>query len=159
MKTKYVLVSQGIKIDETYDKEEAERRMNTANEEWYEYVQRCVDNYEPYADNEVFMYEVEDMNNVEFQKQLKELYDKYLMSTKREHRTFNELVFALRMSGENYQISITEEKIPNGCGCIPGIQDTFIPVKDLAKKVISVEFDEEIYNDYGIKLLLVVLEE
>lgn len=53
----YVLVSQGIEIYRTTDKEEAEMMMNDDNEDWLEYVQRCVDNNEPYADNEVFMYE------------------------------------------------------------------------------------------------------
>ena len=53
----YVLVSQGIEIYRTTDKEEAEMMMNDDNEDWLEYVQRCVDNNEPYTDNEVFMYE------------------------------------------------------------------------------------------------------
>lgn len=57
MAIKYVLVSQGIAIYETYDKMEAEEYMNSANKEWLEYVQECFDNNEPYADNEIFMYE------------------------------------------------------------------------------------------------------
>lgn len=58
--TKYILVSQGIKIFETYDKQEAERMMHEANNEWYDYKQECLDNYEPYADNEVEMFEEEE---------------------------------------------------------------------------------------------------
>ena len=57
MKTKYILVSQGVKIFETYDKQLAEKEMNNMNLSWHEYVQKCMDNFEPYADNEVFMYE------------------------------------------------------------------------------------------------------
>ena len=53
----YVLVSQGIEIYRTTDKVEAESIMNVENEDWLKYVQRCVDNDEPYADNEIFMYE------------------------------------------------------------------------------------------------------
>lgn len=53
----YVLVSQGVEIYRTTDKEEAEMMMNDDNEDWLEYVQGCVDNNEPYADNEVEMYE------------------------------------------------------------------------------------------------------
>ena len=53
----YVLVSQDIEIYRTTDKEEAKMMMNDDNEDWLEYVQRCVDNNEPYADNEVEMYE------------------------------------------------------------------------------------------------------
>ena len=53
----YVLVSQGIEIYRTTDKIEAETMMNKSNEEYYEYTQRCADNYEQCADNEVEMYE------------------------------------------------------------------------------------------------------
>lgn len=53
----YVLVSQGIEIYRTDNREEAVKQMNTANVEWYEYAQKCLDNNEQYADNEVLMYE------------------------------------------------------------------------------------------------------
>ena len=56
---KYVLVSQGILIFETYDKTEAEQIMNINNDEWVIHKQKCLDNKEPYADNEVLMYEEE----------------------------------------------------------------------------------------------------
>ena len=55
----YVLVSQGIEIFRTKDKEEAEQMMNDDNEEWYKYCQWCYDNDERPADNEIFMYEEE----------------------------------------------------------------------------------------------------
>lgn len=57
MSKQYVLVSQGIEIFRTDCKEEAESIMNAENEEWYEYVQSCLDEYEPYSDNEIFMCE------------------------------------------------------------------------------------------------------
>ena len=57
MKTKYVLVSQGIKIYETYDKKEAERIAKENNKQWRKYVERCIEEHEPYADNEVFVVE------------------------------------------------------------------------------------------------------
>lgn len=41
--TKYVWVSQGIKIGETFDKEEAYAYRDNANKDWGEYVQDCVD--------------------------------------------------------------------------------------------------------------------
>lgn len=60
MKVKYyVLVSQGIEIFRTTCKEEAEKIMNESNKEYYDYKQWCEDNYEYYADTEVFMYEEE----------------------------------------------------------------------------------------------------
>ena len=55
----YVLVSQGIEIFRTTCKEEAEKIMNELNKEFYNYKQCCLDNYEDYADTEVFMYEEE----------------------------------------------------------------------------------------------------
>ena len=60
---KYVLVSQGIKIFETYDKQEAERIKEAENTRYYEYYQKCLDSGEEFADNEVFLYE-EGVNNV-----------------------------------------------------------------------------------------------
>lgn len=53
----YVLVSQGIEIYRTQDKEEAVRMMEESNAEWRAYVQRCIEEYERPADNEVFMFE------------------------------------------------------------------------------------------------------
>jgi hypothetical protein len=57
MNIEYVLVSQGMEIYRTTDKTEAENFMNKSNEHYYEYCQKCYDNYERPADNEVFMYE------------------------------------------------------------------------------------------------------
>lgn len=98
------------------------------------------------------------MTNAEFQVQLEEMYQKFPIIAKREQKTLNELVYTLRMSGENYQLNTFDRNSPYSWGCIPGVQDTFIPVRDLAKKVVDVEFDEETYNDMGIKLLLVNVE-
>jgi len=53
----YVLVSQGIEIFRTKDKNEAINIMKKSNSEWYEYCQKCYDNHESCADNEIFMYE------------------------------------------------------------------------------------------------------
>lgn len=55
----YVLVSQGIEIYRTKDKNEANNIMEKNNEEWNEYRQNCIDNYEPYADNEIYICEEE----------------------------------------------------------------------------------------------------
>lgn len=99
------------------------------------------------------------MTNQEFQKELNEMYGKYSFIARREQKTLNELVYVLGMSGTNYQMTITRDDVPNGCTCIPGILDTFIPVKDLAMKVVNVEFDEETWEEFGIKLLLVKVED
>lgn len=57
--TKYILVSQGIKIYKTFDKAKAEEIMNNSNKKWRYYVERCMEDMEPYADNEIFMCEEE----------------------------------------------------------------------------------------------------
>lgn len=58
--TKYVLVSQGIKIYETYDKNKAMAMMYNGNDKWSDYKQECLDNHEPYADNKIEMFEEEE---------------------------------------------------------------------------------------------------
>jgi len=55
----YVLVSQGIEIYRTRNKEEAESIMKHENEGFYNYKQECLDNSEPYTDTEIEMYEEE----------------------------------------------------------------------------------------------------
>lgn len=100
------------------------------------------------------------MNNKKFQKMLEEMYGKYSFISKTRIKTLNELVYVLRMNGRltgvNWQLNIENE---NGCTCIPGVMDSFIPVRDLAKGVVSVEFDEETYNEFGIHLLMVEVED
>lgn len=99
------------------------------------------------------------MTNKRFQKELQEMYSMYSATRNSVQKTLNQLVYVLRMSGINYQMTITRDDVPNGCVCIPGIIDTFIPVKDLMQKVVSVEFDEETYEDCGIELLLVKVKD
>lgn len=60
----YILVSQGIKIDEIPDRDIAIEVAIHENNDWLNYVETCVDDYEPYADNEIYVYEVID-NNIE----------------------------------------------------------------------------------------------
>jgi len=60
MSKQYVLVSQGIEIFRTNDKEFAQKIMNEQNKEYYDYYEKCADNNEPAADNEVFLYEEDD---------------------------------------------------------------------------------------------------
>ena len=52
----YVLVSQGVEIFRTYIEDEAVEYAEEANEEWREYVARCIEDDEPYADNEIFVF-------------------------------------------------------------------------------------------------------
>ena len=57
VKTRYVVVSQDIPIAYYDNKNEAIEYVKTKNKEWLKYKQECLDNYEPYADNECFLYE------------------------------------------------------------------------------------------------------
>ena len=74
--TKYVWVSQGIKIGETFDKEYAYNYMKSANEDWSNYCQECYDNYERPADNEIFVYEEEvEASEVKHEVEAEWIYD------------------------------------------------------------------------------------
>ena len=53
----YVLVSQGIELFRTFNKQEAEEYRDRENTDWDNYKEKCAENFEPCADNEVFMYE------------------------------------------------------------------------------------------------------
>lgn len=54
--TEYVLVSQGIEIYRTKDKDEAEAMQKESNDNWQRYVNECIENGDIPADNEVFLY-------------------------------------------------------------------------------------------------------
>lgn len=99
------------------------------------------------------------MTNAEFQNKLQAMYAQHPLIAKSEQKTLNELVYVLRMSGEDWQLNTEEKGNPNSFSCIPDVRETFIPVRDLAQKVVSVEFDEEIWEEYGIKLLVVIVED
>lgn len=60
---KYTLVSQGIAIYETENLQEVVDIARKENEQWYKYVEKCVEEWEPYADNEMFVYD-EDGNEI-----------------------------------------------------------------------------------------------
>lgn len=100
------------------------------------------------------------MTNAKFQQMLQDIYNKSSFLNNRTKKTVNELVYALRMdgmlSGINWQINIETK---NGCTCIPGVMDSFIPVKNLAQKVVNVEFDEETFEDCGVYLALLEVED
>lgn len=49
--TEYVLVSQGVEIYRTKDKDEAQEMMDKNNKDWREYVERCIEEGDRPADN------------------------------------------------------------------------------------------------------------
>ena len=87
------------------------------------------------------------MTNVEFQAKLEEMYAKHPMIARSKTKSLNELMYVLRIEGDrDYSISDNEG------GCIPSVRETFVPTRWLAKKVVSIEweeFEDEEYGTYG----------
>lgn len=77
------------------------------------------------------------MTKNEFFIKLNEILKKHPMISKSNPMSLNELVYILRMEEEDWSISDNEG------GCIPSVKETFIPTRLLAKKIKSVEWDEE----------------
>ena len=77
------------------------------------------------------------MTKNEFFIKLNEILKKHPMIAKSNPMSLNELVYILRMEEEDWSISDNEG------GCIPSVKETFIPTRLLAKKIKSVEWDEE----------------
>lgn len=77
------------------------------------------------------------MTNVEFQAKLDAMYEKHPMIARSNPKSLNELMYVLRMEGDrDYSISDNEG------GCIPSVRETFVPTRKLAKKVVSIEYEE-----------------
>ena len=53
----YILVSQGIEILRTEDLNYATKILNANNKKWLEYCEKCNEEFEVPADNEMFLYE------------------------------------------------------------------------------------------------------
>ena len=84
------------------------------------------------------------MTNVEFQAKLEAMYAKHPMIARSNPKSLNELMYVLRMEGDrDYSISDNEG------GCIPSVRETFVPTRWLAKKVVSIEWEEFEDEDYG----------
>lgn len=56
---KYVIISQGCLIHQTPDKEEAKKMVEEDNKKYLEYVERCINEWEPYADTSLSIVEEE----------------------------------------------------------------------------------------------------
>lgn len=87
------------------------------------------------------------MTNTEFMNKLDAMYAKHPMIALSNPKSLNELMYVLRMEGDrDYSIST------NDGGCIPSVRETFVSSRELAKKVISIEweeFEDEEYGTYG----------
>lgn len=77
------------------------------------------------------------MTNAEFMVKLDAMYAKHPMIAISNPKSLNELMYVLRMEGDrDYSISTTDG------GCIPSVRETFVSSRDLAKKVVSIEYEE-----------------
>lgn len=84
------------------------------------------------------------MTNVEFQAKLEAMYAKHPMIARSNPKSLNELMYVLRMEGDrDYSISDNEG------GCIPSVRETFVPTRTLAKKVVSIEWEEFEDDEFG----------
>lgn len=98
------------------------------------------------------------MNNEQFMKWLAGEFGKYSvlnLSWKRGVVSLNELVYVLRMSGKDFNINMTDPDEP-GFGMIPSVQETFIPTRDLARKISSMEYEEFDNNGVVVPVISVV---
>ena len=68
----FVLVSQGIEIYRTKSQEQAIDMVKEYNDEYFDYKQKCFDNYERPADNYVYL-EIEYSNEKEKDKEIERL--------------------------------------------------------------------------------------
>ena len=68
----FVLVSQGIEIYRTKSQENAVNMVKESNDEYFDYLQKCYDNYERPADNYVDL-EIEYSNEKEKDKEIERL--------------------------------------------------------------------------------------
>lgn len=77
------------------------------------------------------------MTNAEFQMKLNEMFAKHPMLARSNPKSLNELMYVLRMEGDrDYSISDNEG------GCIPSVRETFVPTRTLARKVVSIAYEE-----------------
>ena len=68
----FVLVSQGIEIMRTQSQEKAINYVKKENDDWFDYKQKCIDNYEDYADNYIDL-EIEYPSEKEKDKEIERL--------------------------------------------------------------------------------------
>lgn len=77
------------------------------------------------------------MTNAEFMEKLDAMFAKHPMIAQNNPKSLNELMYVLRMEGDrDYSIST------NDGACIPSVRETFVPSRELAKKITSIEYEE-----------------
>ena len=97
------------------------------------------------------------MTNAEFMAKLDAMYAKHPMIARSNPKSLNELMYVLRMEGDrDYAISVDDGS------CIPSVRETFVPSRELAKKVTSIwweEFEDEEYGTIGTIMIDLEVDE
>lgn len=97
------------------------------------------------------------MTNNEFNLWLDKEFEKHPMLAKSNPKSINELIHVLRMS--EYDFCINTNDGNGSFVCIPSVKEAFVPVKILAHKIASMEYDEEIFEEYVCRLIIIQVEE
>ena len=94
------------------------------------------------------------MTNKEFNKYLEDKIAQHPLM-RRKPNTLNELIWVLRQEPVDYNLSWSN---PDGSWtCVPSAKECFIPVRDLAKHVLKIEYDPDdfegvIYHNLQLEL-------
>lgn len=139
----FVLVSQGIEIYRTKSQENAVNMVKEYNDEYFDYLQKCYDNYERPADNYVDL-EIEYSNEKEKDKEIERLNKNNKELTESYHKYKNE-VYSLT----NIIIEL-EKWLNNEIKRLDEIQDTYD--KYGKKKDANIIYISGAYNEILDKL-------
>ncbi len=103
----FVLVSQGIEIYRTKSQENAVNMVKESNDEYFDYLQKCYDNYERPADNYVDL-EIEYSNEKEKDKEIERLNN---IINELEEELEYRISYGEDEEGETYRLMTLEDKI------------------------------------------------
>jgi len=83
------------------------------------------------------------MTNNEFQIKLNNMFAKHPEIARSSPKSLNELMYVLRMESDvDYCINLIDDVSI----CIPSVKETFVSSKTLARKILSIEYEEIKYN-------------
>ena len=92
------------------------------------------------------------MTNEEFKEWLAGEFGKHSLLNLSWKRGVVSLVYVLRMSGKDFNINMADPD-EAGFGMIPSVRDTFIPSRDLARKIATIDYEE--YDNDGVVVPLI----
>lgn len=90
------------------------------------------------------------MTNNEFITWLDNEYAKHFIVKGSKEKSVNELIYTIRMSDKDFCLNLIGGC--DGCICIPSAKETFVPTRHLAKKIKTIEYDNE-ESEYPIVVI------